>query len=246
MPKTSKPENPNVPVAITVPALTPELTGGIHKFESWATALVIHTGIDYQKAIDTLKGIKSVRAQIVERFSDAKQKAYEAHRAISTLEKSFTDRCDSAERIAKGVLVAFQRAEDCKAEAERREKQRIEDERVRKENERLAKEAAKAEKKGNIEKAQELRETAESNISPVVPVQSQVPEVAGASTRKTWKAEITDMCLFMEFVHEHGRDDLVLPNLKTLDAYAKAMRERAEMPGVTFQEESSLAIGGTR
>ncbi len=222
----------------------PEITAGVSRYEHWANALVIQTPADYERAINALKDIKTIRAKIAESFADSKQKADEAWKSIVAHEKSFTDRCDNAERTAKGVLVSYQRAEEAKAEEKRRHEQAIEDERVRKENERLAKEAAKAEKKGQVEKAQELRETAETNVATVIAPQSNVPEIKGASTRKTWKAEVVDLEFFLRSACAAGRTDLLLPNLKTIDAYAKGMRERASMQGIRFYEESSLAIGG--
>lgn len=82
-------------------------------------------------------------------------------------------------------------------------------------------------------------------VAPVIAVASAAPKVAGISTRKTWTAEVTDQKAFFAFVREYKRDDLILPNLKVLEALAKGLKEMAEIPGVKFSETSTLSAKGS-
>ena len=155
-------------------------------------------------------------------------------------EKSFLDKCDEAERIAKEKILSYKNEQDRIAEDERRRKQAALDEEARKQREAIE---AKARRARSAESKEALREQAASITAPVVAAEQSVPQVDGATSRKTFVAEIEDVKAFLDWVFANKRYDLVTPNLKTIDAYAKAMREKAEMPGVKFSPKETLAIG---
>lgn len=229
--------------SLAVPEPPVDLGQGISKLEAWARSLIVETPAQYIETVETLKRLKSMRQKVVEFFLPSKTKAHETHKEIVKNEKTFTDRLDSVERLAKPALVGYDRREEDKRMAEQRRLQQEADARARKERERLDKLAEKAQARGDVEKAQDFLDRSETVAAPVVEVASKVPEVSGVANRKTWKAEIIDLNAFMIFVHKNMRDDLVTPNEKVLDQYAKAMRERAVMAGVRFSEVTTMAIG---
>lgn len=84
------------------------------------------------------------------------------------------------------------------------------------------------------------KETTQPAIMPAA--MFNMPKTTGVSTRGTWKGEITDREKLCEFICANKRHDLIEPNQKVIDAYAKAMGKTASMPGVTFRLVETLAV----
>ena len=107
----------------------------------------------------------------------------------------------------------------------------------------LLEEAASAER--IAARAAAKQEVAEENaaavVAPVIAVASAAPKTAGISVRKSWKAEIVDLSAFLLFACENKRTDLLLPNMKVLEALAKGLKDQAAIPGVKFSEESVMS-----
>jgi len=223
------------------PVPPPEMSKQMSETLRWAEALVVNDARSYETAIERLKVVKSFYNRAVDFFRPMKKKADETKRAILDAERKIIGPLAQAEEIAKIKCLTYQRKQEESAEKERQRLQAIEDERARKEKERLEREAARLK---SPEKKEERLEQAAAVTAPVVEVAAEIPKVAGAAARKTWKHEIIDLNKFFGFVIDSRRTDLVLPNEKVLAAYAKAMGEQAQIPGVRFHQESSLAIGG--
>lgn len=223
--------------------VTPAVAGGINRMETWAKGLMITNGEEFTTALLTLKGIKTVRSQITESFKESKGKTHEAWKAVVAHEKSFTDRCDSAEKTAKAVILKYQLEQERIAEEERRVKQAAEDFEAQRERDRLARLAKNAHARGDTQKASLFEERKEAHIAPVIEAKQAVPDVAGVNKRKTWKFEIKDRMAFLNECCKKNRTDLLEPNETTLDALAKGLREQAVFPGVRFYEDSTLAVG---
>lgn len=138
---------------------------------------------------------------------------------------------------------AKQRAIEAEARAKAETARKQAEEATAAERKRLLAQAEAAERKAAA--AQAKSETKEQEavavVAPVVQVASKQPVVAGLSTRKTWKARIVDLEAFYRYVHEHKRDDLILPNEKVIEAFAKAMGANAKMPGIEFHEVSVMS-----
>jgi len=118
------------------------------------------------------------------------------------------------------------------------------DEEARKEKEKLEQQAEKAEAKGKIEKAGELREQAQAHLAPIV--SSAAPKISGIASRETWKAEVTDKMAFVRHVVEARPDliALVLIDQSGLNAQARSLKDALALPGVKAVKETILAARG--
>lgn len=156
--------------------------------------------------------------------------------------QAIADEKAQRERQKAEQEAAKQRAIEAEARAKADQARREAEQADAAERKRLLAAADAAERKAeaaNI-KAEAKQETAASIISPLVQVtKPQAP--AGLSMRKIWKAEIVDLAALLAFVHEHKRDDLILPNEKVIEAYGRAMKEQASIPGVRFFLDETLA-----
>jgi len=198
-----------------------------------AAAMFVTNPSEYTIASDFLKTIKGAQSKVVAFFAPMKQKAHEAHKAITLQEASMLKPLQDAEAsLKRNLLVFYQEQERIRIEAQRK-LQAEADEAARKERERLEREAAKL-------KTPELREQrmeqAAAVIAPVVQVASIAPVVVGQSVRKTWTAKVVDAAIV-------PREWLVV-NEKALDSFAKSTKGAVKVAGVEFVEVASMASSG--
>jgi hypothetical protein len=151
---------------------------------------------------------------------------------------------EKAEALPKAAIIAFQQEERRKAqeaEAERRRLEKIEQDRLKKEQDEAAALLAQSEEAmaaGDIATAEALEEKAMAVQSAAVYVPATVPvapaKPKGAATKQVWKCRVVDPSLVP--------DEYWVLNEKALDAYAKAMKEGAKLPGCEFFAEDNLSI----
>lgn len=170
----------------------------------------------YAAANDQIGKLQTVRKAIVERFSDPKKKAAEAHKAICALEKTFLNPVDERITALKNSTTRWYAAEQARIKAE--------EDRKRREAEELAKLAAEAEAQGDVETAEEAvveAAMAEANVT-------YMPKVKGTSMREVWRAVVEDEA-------QVPREYLMV-NQSALDAVAKATKGAIKIPGVRFKK----------
>ena len=208
--------------------LSPELEGNIAHLEK--LVFVVRDSESRETVMAATRRAKSIKAQVIELFREAKDYANKAHKKICALEQLGTDRCDVIEREGKRAVTTWDDEQDAIREKERARLQAIEVERTRKEQERLIK---RAEKLKSPERAESLMEEAASIVAPVVQVEEQEKN-KGESTRKVWKARVIDA--------KKVPDVFKIVDEKALNKYAIATKGAVPVEGVKFYQESSLAI----
>jgi len=140
-----------------------------------------------------------------------------------------------AENILKSGIVKFRTYQEMKAQAEQARINEIARQKAEKDQAILEKKAQQAEKKGEEEKAMELRQVKDT-VVPVAPlVQPTVIKGAGQSFRSVWKWEVTDTSAI-------PRQYLTLDE-KQINAIARGGIQGAmHIPGIKFREEKQLAV----
>lgn len=198
----------------------PELSKATQIAEQ-AYAVAVEVQIDstemYELAGSELRTIATRKKQIEDLRFSITRPMDEAKKRVMDLFRVPLERLEDAEKLVRGGMVTFQRAERDKAEQARREAEeaaRIERERLAaeqraaEESARQAREAAEAAAKaGDAEaaalaaeeaaraeaEAEHAQFTAElAEIAPVTLPAVEQPKAAGISTRQTWKAEVAD------------------------------------------------------
>ena len=198
-----------------------------------AASMNVTCAEEYTVASNFLKTIKFAQSKVTAFFAPMKQKAHEAHKAITMQESAMLKPLHDAENALKrNMLTFYAEQERIRIDAQRK-LQAEADEAARKERERLLREASKL-------KTPELREQrmeqAASVIAPVVQVSSVAPVVSGQSVRKTWTAKVVDVSLV-------PREWMVV-NQSALDAFARSTKGAVKVAGVEFVEVASLASSG--
>ncbi len=195
-----------------------------------------------EKALATgedLKEIKRLRKELEQKRTSITAPINKALKEINALFKPAKDWLSQAERLIKTKLLEYQTEQERIAQ----EAQRKADEEARKEREKRERKATIAGLVGMDNKAEELREEAQTQEAPVIT--SVAPKIEGVHTRVTWKAEIVDKLAFVKFVIDKRPDLLSLIKIDqaALNVQARSQKDELDMPGIKAIEEKNIVAG---
>lgn len=188
-----------------------------------ATSFVIASNEDYISVDQHCSGLAALEKEIKKEFSDPKQKAHDAHKAIVAMEAKLLGPIDDARRLDKAKMSVWRAKQ---AEADRLEKLRLEDEAMKDAEHKAMMALKNAEDDGDEAKALEIV-SAPIVIYPVY-VQKSAPKTATV-LRTTWKARIVNEDLIPR--------EFLVPDSVKIGKYARAMGKDAKLEGVEFYSE---------
>lgn len=206
----------------------------------WAQNLVVATVEDYKEVVKRIQVNKVWRQKWVAYWNIPKTAAHEAWKSLVGKEKEGLDIFDQAEYVAKTKALTWKQAEDQKAAEQQRKLQAIADEKARRERERLEKEAA-ALKTPELKEAR--LEQAAAVEAPVITVASPTIDIAGASSRKTWKAELVEVKdLIASAVPGSVASSFLEFNQQAANNFARSTKGKVPVAGVRFYEVEGMSI----
>jgi len=209
---------------------------------SWperARAFLVTSQETLERAVDALKGIKELRAEIEETFGPIVKKAFETHRAATAARKKVEEPLTEAEGIIKRTVSAYkQEQERIRIEEERRLRAEAE-ERARQERER---ELAEVEAAGaTVEEYVAVSERPLEVVPTYAP--STVQKVQGISSRESWKAEVTDLGALIGFIAQNRQyTNLLEPNNTAVNAMARSLKSAMAIPGIRVYNEAVVSV----
>jgi len=149
---------------------------------------------------------------------------------LDDLKKAIMDRYNEAiepleeyEREAKKAMADWEMSERQRIAKENAKLQAEAEEAARKEREKLEKKAERAEKTGNDDKAQELRQQADNVMAAPAPIVQQ-QKTSGVSFRDHWEIEVTNPDLVPR--------EYCVPDESRIGKVANAMAGKIKIPGV--------------
>jgi len=184
----------------------------------------------YEAAGEILLQIKDLRKQIDAAFDPIIKKAHEAHKEAVSQKKRADAPLVEAENILKPQIGAYL-AE--KERQRREEEERLREEARKQEEEERLRAAIAAEQAGQKEVAEEIMETP-FVVAPVV-VPKTTPKVAGISTRQNWKFRIVSEKLIPR--------EYLAPDMVKIGGVVRALKDKANIPGVEVFPEDTIAAG---
>lgn len=202
-----------------------------------ASELAITNNKDFELAGAMLVELKTYAKKVTDYWAEPKKSAHKAWKDICDREKAMLDPLNKAEKLIKGKMAEYQREQEAKERAIREELER----RQREEAERLLKEAQEKEAAGDMLGADLALAQAElmEQSAPVAAIQQ--PNAAGVSSRKVWKARITDESQ----VPVEVAGIVIRPvDLSALNNLAKATKGKAKIAGVEFYEDIIMSARG--
>jgi len=227
--------------AIVMPEEAKELANEIAPVVQRARSIVVKTAEDRTFAVEFGRQLKDAESKITAFWKPIKDSTNKAHKDAVAGEKQFLTPVQTAVNTVKGKILAYDREEEAKREAERRRLQAIADEQARKERERLEREAAKLKtpelKQARIEEAQAV-------AAPVVDIPAPEKD-QGASTRKLWRGKCEDMTALAKAASEGNQvaQSFLALDKSAVNKFASATKGAVDVPGIKFYAEDSLALG---
>lgn len=190
---------------------------------------------DLKTGADILKGIKETRNRIDAIFKPLTTAAHEAHQTIVAERDGHKAKIVEAEGIIKGKIGSFVERQEQEAEDRRREEQEAQ---ARAEAKQQAIDEANSQKaaallaQGKTKQAEKVMTQAEAAprvlVPEIAPVAAPV-KVKGLSTRKNWKAEVTNLVALCKAIGEGKvQSYMVEANMPALNKMA-AMAEKEDI-----------------
>lgn len=211
-----------------------QVTGLVQVAQTYSVKTQEHLDLAGQELVR----IKTVRKQVDELFDPVIKQAHKAHKEAVASKKKLTDPLDTAEKQIKSAIGQYTLEQERKAHEEQEKLRIAAEEKARKERERLEAQAMKAIDKGNEEKAEALLERAEAvqTFTPIAAPTYQAP--SGVSTRKTWKAKVTDESK----VPAYFAGVLIRPvDGSALNRIAAMTKGPSQIPGVEFYKDAVVS-----
>jgi hypothetical protein len=208
-------------------------------------------GEELREIAGRMKRLEDARLSITRPMDAAKK-------AVMDLFAKPLDTLQQADKVLRGSMLTWKRAEDeriarerAAAEAAARaERERIERER-REAEERAAALAAQGDAEAAAQAAAEADAAADAaalaEVAPPLVVEARTAAV-GISGRKVWKAEVVDFAALVKAAAaalERGDATLLAyleANTTALNGVAKAMKDAARIPGVRVYADETLAV----
>lgn len=190
----------------------------------------IITNDDYVKAGNILLTIKDIRKKIENTFKPIKQKMDAAKKEVLDQEKAADKPLAEAEAWIKPLISTYLAEQERIRKAE---ETRLAEIARQEEEERQLQDAILAEQCGNEEEAEAIM-SAPVQAAPVV-VPKTVPKVAGISTTKQWKFEITNPALVP--------NEYKIIDEQKIGAVVRALKDQCRIPGVKVYSVDSISAG---
>jgi hypothetical protein len=190
---------------------------------------------DYRKACDLGLSLKTMLNGIEEFWADKISAAFKTHKMLVKAKNDMTAPVEAAMVTVKRLIAAF----EAEQEQSRREAERAAAEALRKqEEERAMREAELLQNAGNAQGAASVIEQAISAPAPVVVVQSNVPQVAGKSSRGIWKWRLKDASKL--------KPQYLIPDEQAIGQVVRALKDKAISAigegSIEVYEEKSVAF----
>jgi hypothetical protein len=214
-------------VEVSIDTPSEELRGRSESALASAKSFQITVPSEYEAATEALFEVKSRWRRIDEIRKSLVKPIDEARKRVQDFFRLPMEHLEEAEVVLKRKLGAYQEEQ----ERARREAQHVADELARKERERLERQAAKAEAKGDHEKAARIESVAQQVVAPIV--ESEVPKVAGLTTREVWKFVVRDPELLPR--------RYLMVNEAEIRKVVNAMKGETSIPGVHVYPDKSQA-----
>lgn len=208
---------------------------------SIAREVKITSVVEYQGAASQLKTIKAKAKELEETRKGITSPMDEAKKRVMDFFRAPLQFLSDAEQIIKRGMIAY----DLEQEKKRREEEALLRELARKEQERLEKaadkKATKAEGKGEIEKADEIRNNVPIIPMPILP--AGTPKISGITKRTVWSGTVIDkMALIRAVAAGQAPASLLDINTTVLNQMARALRGEMAYPGVKAVETQQIAV----
>ena len=214
------------------------LTQSADRVLAVAKAIVVDSPEMAEIAATELVSIKARAKELDEERKRITKPMDDAKKAVIDVYKPAIEKLGQAETALKTSILAYQKEQQRIADLAAAEEAR----KAREEAEKLRAKAEKMEAKGKTEDADALRNVAAMTVAAPVTVAAPT-KLAGVSSRKVWKANVTDRSAAIKALAENpAYQHLLTIDEAALNKLAAAMKNpNSPIPGVVFYEDSVMS-----
>jgi hypothetical protein len=195
--------------------------------------IVVNNNATLLSAGGELKNIKGKLSELDTLRKSMTRPLDAAKKAIMEFFRVPQERLEKAEGTIKRAMLQYQ--QECEA-VRLKEEARLREQALKEEARKKAALEARADKaaaKGNIEKAEELRQQKEQVFVPAPVVNSSVAKVAGVATKQVWKFEVSDVNLIPR--------EYMIPDMVKIGAMVRATKGTIPIAGIEMFAEETLS-----
>lgn len=204
---------------------------------------------DCELAMNQGNSIATLQKRLKDTHKQIKAPYLHAGRAVDNFFNPEIKKLDGVKNYL-GQKVSVYRREQDRLERERQaEARRLAEEEERKRQAEIEAEAMEAAEQGDEEAFEELAEEIEQpTVATVVPiVRNEMPKVKGATVRKSYVAEVTNLKTFLKAaLNDNTLLAMVNIDVKAIATIAKASKGRIDYPGITVREVSKTSFRSRR
>jgi len=230
------------PVATVPEKKAPDARQAAIELSEQAAHYEVTDSAQYEHGAAILKELKIMQAEIGKTFDPIVEKAHQAHREAIAQRAKYLDPLKDGEKRVKAAMADWTRREQARAEAERKAAEEAAA------LERAALEAAKKQSYEEAIRAGDLQSAREiAQIDPVAEIKVAEPvqaKVSGVTTRKTYRAEVTDLAALVKAAVDIPQYlSFLSANEQALNAFARAAKTtQCAIPGVRFIEDVVVGV----
>lgn len=216
-----------------------------------AMELVVNSQDSYSMAGKIMLALKDTERKIKDYWKEPKEKAHQAHKAITEKENQMLKPVQNWQKTLNGKISDYLTEQENK----RKEEQRRLDEERRKEEQaerdKLEKKAEKAEEKGDTDKAEQLKEMAQSVYVPPTIAEPQVEkkmtlDSGTVSTKEDIDIEVVNaLTVIKEIASGQLPIGIVAINEAKLKQYIKSFN-LVDVPGCVIRKKVSAQFRGKK
>lgn len=211
-----------------------------------ANQLVIATPEQNMAAQNFFTALANLEKMIHEKFDQSCTDAHKAWKSAIALRASFLDPVEQARSALSRKCGAFVASEQRRVADEQRAAEAARQAEERKAREALEAKAEKAAASGKVEKAEALREQAQTvQVAPRYVAPAAPLKAAGVSTTTKWKGECVDILALVGWISNNpDYIGLVAANQPEINALARLVKGGKQIPGLKISQETTLANRG--
>jgi hypothetical protein len=234
--------------AVVIATPDKKLDSRLKILEKMVGGLVVINQESYDTASGMLVKIKQAISEAEEALNPQCEATYHAWQVALTQKKKYVDPYKMMEKTIKGQIGNYELGQEKIRREEEERLQIIIKEQEEREKAKLLKRAEKAGAKGNVEKAEELREQAEMVFIPTPQlVSTTIQKTKGVSSRIDYDVEVVDMMILIKAI-ANGEITINIDRLFTVKAgilkdYV-TMTGKKSVPGCVIKEKAIISASG--
>ena len=192
-----------------------------------------------EMAYEFCKGIKTAKQQVEDVLGKQVKAAHESWKIALTIKNQYMEPFEKAERTVKNKITAYELEQERIEEQRRQEALKQQQKQEAALHRALDKKIAAAEKKGNVDLAEELELEKNMTVVPIMEIEPVLSSIKGKASQKDYKVTVTDPNKLLQSVLKKevqiNLDKLVTIKVGAIKSFVKATGI-VRIPGCIIEE----------